>query len=59
MDYKIYFMDDDGHFTGSADIFAETDEAAEKEAEQYGAGSDLELWQRARLVKKLPRPEPS
>ena len=54
-DYRIYFLDDDGHIRGVISFLSEDDADALKHAKQYMDGRDLELWNLGRLVQRLPR----
>ena len=50
--YRLYFLDGHGHITKSHEFFAVNDEAAMKTAEAWRHGHRIELWQRARIVKR-------
>ena len=52
MDYKIYFLDADGHIRGFSDFSAKDDEAAIAHARQF-TDVDMEIWQRGRKIKDL------
>ncbi len=56
MDYRVYFLDDDNHIRGVAEVTAETDEAALEEAQEYREGRALELWTGPRFAAKIPKP---
>jgi hypothetical protein len=53
--YRAYIVGSDGHFTGSKEFVAATDEAALEHARQLVDGHDLELWNGGRFVAKLTR----
>lgn len=53
--YRIYQMDSDGHISGPPWIVdCENDQQAIAAAKQHLDGKDLELWDKARRVAKLP-----
>jgi hypothetical protein len=59
--YRLYFLDDHGHIRHAKDLSCSSDQAAIEMVEQHRDGSDMELWQRDRLVKaisKTPSPGP-
>ena len=45
------FQGEDGHFRGIVELDCESDEAAILAVAAHADGSDMELWQRQRLVK--------
>jgi hypothetical protein len=51
--YKLYFVDGAGHIHNRMDIEANDDAAAVAKAEDLAKGQALELWQSARIVKKI------
>jgi len=54
-DYSLYFLDHKNHIKDVVDFECADDDQAIEGAEQYRDGRDLELWQRARCVKKMPK----
>jgi hypothetical protein len=54
--YRIYRVDEEGHITDVAAEFAcDTDDQAIERARQYIDGLAVEVWNRARLVKRLEK----
>jgi len=54
--YRIYQVDEEGHITGRAvEITCDTDDEAIELARQYVDGLAIEVWNRARLVKRLEK----
>jgi hypothetical protein len=53
-DYRLYFMDEQGHIRRALEFVCDDDAEAIQRAEQHVDGLDLELWQRDRVVAKLP-----
>ena len=52
--YRIYRVDEEGHIKGLAhEVTCDTDEQAVELARQYIDGLAIEVWNRARLVKRL------
>ena len=52
--YRIYRVDEEGHITGlAAEITCDTDDQAIERSRQYVDGLAVEVWNRARLVKRL------
>jgi hypothetical protein len=56
-DYRLYFIDSDGHFIRAFLLDCANDKAAIESAKQYTHGYDIELWQRDRQVAKFERQE--
>ena len=50
--YRLFFFDGSNHITTSHEFFAATDEEAIKQSEKMRKGRTMELWQRARVVKR-------
>jgi hypothetical protein len=50
--YRPYFFNGGTHITTSHEFFVTTDEQALKIAEGWRDGRKMELWQRARFVKR-------
>lgn len=53
--YRLFFLDEDGRINRGVELECLSDEEAIQAAEQYRDGLDLELWQRNRVVKKIPK----
>jgi len=49
--YRLYFLDELGHFTRAHEFFAENDEAAIKLSEAWREGRAVELWCHKRKVR--------
>ena len=49
--YRLFFLDGRGRIRSSHEFFAIGDEEAIKVAEAWREGREMELWQRARVVK--------
>ncbi len=54
MDYRLYFLDTEGHVRRRIDLECEDDEAAVEVAETHADGMAMELWRRERVVRKFP-----
>jgi hypothetical protein len=50
--YRLYFLDGTGHITKSHEYIAEDDAAAVRIAEGWREGRTIELWCRARRVRR-------
>jgi hypothetical protein len=53
--YRAYMVGEDGHFFNFEPIDATTDQEAIEKAKQFVDGHDIEVWERARFLKRLPR----
>lgn len=53
LEYRAYFVRDDGHFAKVVTLDCADDETAIAEAKQILDGHDIELWQQARMVTRL------
>jgi len=53
MDYRAYFVGDDGRFMGVEEMRCADDEEATVQAAKLLADRDIELWQLARFVTRL------
>jgi hypothetical protein len=51
--YRVYSINEQGHFAGSTVITAESDDEAKSIAHKMLNGTDLELWEGGRLVTRL------
>ena len=54
VDYKIYFLNLEGHIVSATDLAAKTDDEAIEEAERLALGDVFELWERARCIVPGP-----
>jgi hypothetical protein len=57
-DYRVYFVGHDGRFAGVKEIECDSDSVAVEKAQEFMDGRDIELWERARFIRKFPRIEP-
>ena len=57
MDYRAYFLDDDGRVFAREDIIAENDEEAVLSATQLQNGRAIEVWQLDRRVALIELPK--
>ena len=56
MQYRIYTVGRDGHLFGvPKEMECSNDDEAVQTAKQAVDGFDIEVWERARLVMRLPR----
>jgi hypothetical protein len=53
MDYRLYFLED-GRIRHVVPLECESDEHAIQVVEEHRDGRDMELWQRARMVREFP-----
>jgi hypothetical protein len=53
-EYRLYFLNDDGHIERALDIECEDDEAAIQAVLIIGGDQPKELWQRGRRVISFP-----
>jgi hypothetical protein len=56
MDYRVYFLGDDGHVVAREDVIAENDEEAVLAATQLQNGHPIEVWQLDRKVALIEPP---
>jgi hypothetical protein len=54
--YRIFIRDEDGRIVSSNPINADSDESALRVAGAYLDGGSVEVWDRQRLVGRLPPP---
>lgn len=54
--YRVYYLHADGHIYYPPDqLECENDDEATEKARRFFDGKEIQIWQLARLVKKLPR----
>lgn len=53
--YRLYFLDEEDHIIRANELECSSDEEAIVTAEQCRDGRDVELWQKARFIKKIPK----
>ena len=53
-EYRVYFLDPDGHVSRRVDFVCEDEEAARQHARQLVDGRAVELWTGTRLVEHVP-----
>jgi hypothetical protein len=53
VEYRIYTVGDDGHFTGFEPLVCENDARAIEKAKQFLDGHDLQIWSGPRYVGSL------
>ena len=58
--YRAFFLDEKNHIRSARVLDATDDEGAKAEAAKYMDGFDIEIWQRTRVLARLPsvQPEP-
>jgi hypothetical protein len=49
--YRLYFLNELGHFARAHELYAENDEAAIEAAERVRDGKPAELWRQRRKVR--------
>ena len=54
MQYRLYFLDGDGHILKSHEFEVKDDATAIRLAEGWREGRPMELWSRDRKVKRWP-----
>jgi hypothetical protein len=54
LDYRLYFLGPDQHIRDFLVIEGEDDDEAIRLAGHHANGSAMELWHRARMVRKFP-----
>ena len=52
-EYRLYFLNPDGHIIRRVEFEAPNDEQALAHAKRFADGKALEVWQRARKVGRL------
>jgi hypothetical protein len=57
-DYRLYCLADDGRFTKSHEISAANDDEALLKAREMKLPVRCELWEKSRLIAKLPAHRP-
>jgi len=53
LDYRLYFLDGDGHIQGVVELDCANDAEAIAVAETYGDGRPMELWRRERWIRRF------
>ena len=51
--YRLYFLDREGRIQAARELDCDGDDLAIARAEQEADGRPMELWQRARVVKRF------
>lgn len=54
MDYRLYFLDQDGHIRHLVVLDCDDDEAAIRATDEHANGQAMELWQTGRMVRYFP-----
>ena len=54
-EYRLYFLDDDGHIRGVYEFLGEDDFTAAEQAARHADGRGMELWRREHLVRTFER----
>ena len=54
-DYRLYFFDDRGHIRHALEFECASDDEALEVVEQHRDGRDMELWHRARFIRKFSK----
>ena len=57
--YRVYSINEQGHFAGSTVITAGSDDEAKSIVQKMLDGTDLELWEGGRMVARLALTSPS
>ena len=52
-DYKIYILDQKGRIALAYDFEGADDQSAVEESKKHSDNSDIEIWQRSRLVARI------
>ena len=58
LDYRLYFLDDAGHIQGVVELDCADDAEAVQVAQTYADGRAMELWRRARWIRRFTGREP-
>ena len=58
MDYKLYFLDPDGHIRQRLDLDCADDHDALRQVQEHADGRGMELWHRSRIVQRFPPAPP-
>jgi hypothetical protein len=53
-EYRAYIVGSDGHFIGFEPIICADDNEATERAKRLLDGHDIEIWNRGRLIARLP-----
>ena len=54
VDYRLYFLDQDGHIRHFIVLGHDDDEAAIRATDEHANGQAMELWQKSRMVRQFP-----
>lgn len=54
-EYRAFIVDANGHIIGRHDLVCDSDQEALDLAKLLADGHDVEVWQRERVVSRLPR----
>jgi hypothetical protein len=57
-DYRAYFVGREGRFAGVKELDCDSDALAIERAQELMDGRDLELWERARFIRKFLNVDP-
>ena len=49
-EYRVYIVDENGHFLRAVELVCPNDDAAKEQAKQFVDGHDVELWQQDRRI---------
>jgi len=50
IEYRVYILDESGHFLRAVELVCPNDDAAKEQAKQFVDGHDVELWQQDRQI---------
>ena len=56
-DYRLYFLNEDGHFAHVVALDCRDDQHAIETVEEHRDGREMELWLNARMVKRFKAKE--
>lgn len=55
LEYRLYYLGDDGHIQGVAEFVSEDDTHAAEDALRRADGRRMELWRREHLIRVFER----